>query len=168
MLLVYYGLLKTDPLLESSQIGVYLKLEESFKGIEVINMTIETILKSYKIIAVVGLSADPGRASNRVASYMQSAGYRIVPVRPDGDEILGEKVYHSLGDIPFPVDIVDVFRRSETVVPVAKEAVRIGAKVFWLQEGITNEEAETLCRNAGLEVVSDRCILKEHRKVVGS
>jgi predicted CoA-binding protein len=89
-------------------------------------------------------------------------------VRPDGDEILGEKVYHSLGDIPFPVDIVDVFRRSETVVPVAKEAVQIGAKVFWLQEGITNEEAETLCRNAGLDVVSDSCILKEHRKVVGS
>jgi predicted CoA-binding protein len=168
MLLVYYGLLKTDPLLESSQIGVYLKLEENFTRIEINNMTIETLLKSYKTIAVVGLSADSGRASNRVASYMQSAGYRIVPVRPDGDEILGEKVYHSLDDIPFPVEIVDVFRRSETVVPVAKEAVRIGAKVFWLQEGITNEEAETLCRDAGLEVISDRCILKEHLKVVRS
>ena len=131
-------------------------------------MTIETILKSYKTIAVVGLSADPGRASNRVASYMQSAGFRIVPVRPDGDEILGEKVYHSLGEIPFPVEIVDVFRKSETVVPVAQEAINIGAKVFWLQEGITNEEAETLCREAGLEVVSDRCMLKEHRNVVGS
>jgi predicted CoA-binding protein len=161
-------LLKTDPLLESSQIGVYLKLEENFTRIEINNMTIETLLKSYKTIAVVGLSADSGRASNRVASYMQSAGYRIVPVRPDGDEILGEKVYHSLDDIPFPVEIVDVFRRSETVVPVAKEAVRIGAKVFWLQEGITNEEAETLCRDAGLEVISDRCILKEHLKVVRS
>jgi len=131
-------------------------------------MDIESILKSYKTIAVVGLSPDPGRASNRVAAYMQSAGYRIVPVRPDGDEILGEKVYHSLDEIPFPVDIVDVFRRSETVVPVAREAVGIGARVFWLQEGITNEEAETLCRDAGLDVVSDRCILKEHRKVVGS
>ena len=131
-------------------------------------MDIETILKSYKTIAVVGLSADPARASHRVASYMKSAGYRIVPVRPDGDEILGEKVYHSLKDIPFPVDIVDVFRRSETVMPVAQEAVQIGAKVFWLQQGITNEEAEALCRDAGLDVVSDRCMLVEHRRVVGS
>ena len=131
-------------------------------------MTIETILKSYKTIAVVGLSANPARASYQVASYMKSAGYRIVPVRPDGDEILGEKVYHSLGDIPFPVDIVDVFRRSETVVPVAQEAVQIEARVFWLQEGITNEEAEALCRDAGLEVVSDRCMLKEHRKLARS
>ena len=131
-------------------------------------MDIETILRSYKTIAVVGLSANPARASHRVASYMKSAGYRIVPVRPDGDEILGEKVYHSLKDIPFPVDIVDVFRRSETVVPVAQEAVEIGAKVFWLQQGITNEEAEALCRDAGLDVVADRCILVEHRQVVGS
>ncbi len=131
-------------------------------------MTIETILKSYKTIAVVGLSADPARTSYRVASYMKSAGYRIVPVRPDGDEILGEKVYHSLKDIPFPVDIVDVFRRPETVIPIAREAVEIGAKVFWLQQGITNEEAETLCRDAGLDVVSDRCILVEHRQAVGS
>ena len=127
-------------------------------------MDIEAILKSYKTIAVVGLSPDPERASNRVASYMQSAGYKIVPVRPDGVEILGEKVYHSLVDIPFEVDIVDVFRRSETVMPVAREAIHIGAKVFWLQEGITNEEAEGVCRDAGLEVVSDRCMLKEHRK----
>jgi predicted CoA-binding protein len=131
-------------------------------------MDIETILKSYKTIAVVGLSADPARTSHRVASYMKSAGYRIVPVRPDGDEIMGEKVYHSLKDIPFPVDIVDVFRRPETVMPIAREAVEIGAKVFWLQQGITNEEAETLCRDAGLDVVSDRCILVEHRQVVGS
>ena len=131
-------------------------------------MDIETILKSYKTIAVVGLSPDPARTSHRVASYMKSAGYRIVPVRPDGDEILGEKVYHSLKDIPFPVDIVNVFRRSETVVPVAQGAVEIGAKVFWLQQGITNEEAETLCRDAGLDVVADRCIMVEHRQAVGS
>lgn len=128
-------------------------------------MDIETILNSYNTIAVVGLSPDPTRASNQVASYMQSVGYKIVPVRPDGEEILGEKVYHSLVDIPFQVDIVDVFRRSETVVTVAHEAVHIGAKVFWLQEGITNEEAETFCRKAGLEVVSNLCILKEHRKI---
>jgi predicted CoA-binding protein len=139
-----------------------LKLEYTLK------MDIETILKSYKTIAVVGLSADPGKASHRVASYLKSAGYTIVPVRPDGDEILGEKVYHSLKDIPFPVDIVDVFRRPETVMPIAREAVGIGAKVFWLQQGITNEEAEKFCREAGLEVISDRCMLVEHRQAVGS
>jgi predicted CoA-binding protein len=131
-------------------------------------MNIEAILKSYKTIAVVGLSADPGKASHRVASYLKSAGYTIVPVRPDGDEILGEKVYHSLKDIPFPIDIVDVFRRPETVMPIAREAVEIGAKVFWLQQGITNEEAEKFCREAGLEVVSDSCMLVEHRQAVGS
>ena len=131
-------------------------------------MSIETIMKSYKTIAVVGLSADPSRASHRVAAYLQSAGYTIVPVRPDGEEILGEKVYHSLKDIPFPVDIVDVFRKPETVMPIAREAVEIGARVFWLQQGITNEEAEKFCREAGLEVVSDRCMLVEHRRVVGS
>ncbi len=127
-------------------------------------MAIETILKQSKTIAVVGLSPKPDRASYGVASYMQSAGYRIVPVRPGGDEILGEKVYESLREIPFPVDIVDVFRRSETVGPIADEAIEIGAKVLWLQEGVTHPDAEEKARAAGLAVVSDRCILKEHRK----
>ena len=127
-------------------------------------MTIETILKQSKTIAVVGLSPKPDRASYGVASYMQSAGYRIVPVRPGEEEILGEKVYESLREIPFPVDIVDVFRRSETVGPIADEAIEIGAKVLWLQEGVTHPDAEEKARAAGLAVVSDRCILKEHRK----
>ena len=131
-------------------------------------MKIENILKNYKTVAIVGLSPDPGKASHRVASYLKSSGYRIVPVRPDGDEILGEKVYHALKDIPFPVDIVDVFRKPDTVMPVAQEAVEIGARVFWLQQGITNREAEDYCRKAGLEVISDRCMLVEHRKMVGS
>ena len=131
-------------------------------------MDIPTILKTYKTVAVVGLSANPDRASYRVASYLKSAGYTIVPVRPDGDVILGEKVYHSLMDIPFKVDIVDVFRKPETVMPIAEDAVRIGAKVFWLQQGITNEKAEQYCREAGLEVVSDHCMLVEHRKAVAS
>jgi len=131
-------------------------------------MDIETILKTYKTVAVVGLSADESKASHRVAAYLKSAGYTIVPVRPDGDEILGEKVYHSLTEIPFPVDIVDVFRKPETVLPIAKEAVEIGAKVFWLQQGITNDEAENYCRDAGLDVVSDRCMLVEHRKMEAS
>lgn len=131
-------------------------------------MDIPTILKTYKTVAVVGLSPKPDRASYRVASYLKSVGYTIVPVRPDGDEILGEKVYHSLMDIPFKVDIVDVFRKPETVMPIAEDAVRIGAKVLWLQQGITNKKAEQYCREAGLAVVSDHCMLVEHRKVVGS
>lgn len=128
-------------------------------------MDISAILTTSKIVAVVGISHDPGRDSYRVASYLQSAGYRIVPVRPDGEKILGEKVYHSLRDIPFAVDIVDVFRRPEAVPPIAKEAVEIGAKVLWLQEGVANPEAEAMAREAGLSVVSDRCMLKEHRRL---
>ena len=131
-------------------------------------MAIQNILKTYKTVAVVGLSSHQERPSYRVASYLKSAGYTIVPVRPDGDEILGEKVYHSLVDIPFDIDIVDVFRKPETVMPIAREAVQIGAKVFWLQQGITNEAAEAYCRDAGLTVVSDRCMLVEHRKTVQS
>ncbi|UCG39185.1 MAG: CoA-binding protein [bacterium] len=131
-------------------------------------MDIEQILTTYRTVAVVGLSPDPDRASHRVASYLQSAGFRIVPVRPDGDEILGEKVYHSLRDIPFPVEIVDVFRRSEAVGPIAEEAIAVGAKVLWLQEGVSNPEAEEMCRRAGLDVVSDRCILKDHRRLTNA
>jgi predicted CoA-binding protein len=127
-------------------------------------MTIETILKQFKTIAVVGLSPNPDRPSHRVTAYMQQAGYRIVPVRPGGGEILGEKVYETLSDIPFPVEIVDVFRKSDAVGPIAEKAIQIGAKVLWLQEGVTNQAAEQLCKDAGMEVVSDLCILKEHRK----
>ena len=129
-------------------------------------MNIETILKQAKTVAVVGLSPNPDRASHRVAAYLQRAGYRIVPVRPGGDEILGEKVYGSLSEIPFPVDIVDVFRKSEAVGPIAAEAIEIGAGALWLQEGVSNPEAEQQCREAGMAVFSDLCILKEHRKAV--
>lgn len=128
-------------------------------------MDIENILTTTKTVAVVGLSPDPSRASFGVASYLQKAGYRIIPVRPGGGEILGEKVYGSLGEIPFPVDIVDVFRKPEVVVPIAREAVEIGARVLWLQEGVGNPEAEDIAREGGLEVVSNRCILKEHRRM---
>lgn len=128
---------------------------------------IETILKNYKTIAVVGLSPKPDRPSHRVSEYMKSQGYRIIPVRPGIDEVLGEKAYPSLRDIPFPVEIVDVFRRSSEVLPVAEDAAAIGAKVLWLQEGITNREAEKLCTDAGMDVVVDRCILKEHMRYNG-
>jgi len=125
---------------------------------------IEQILKTYKTIAVVGLSPKSHRASHRVSEYMKSQGYRIVPVRPGIDEVLGEKAYPSLKDIPFPVEIVDVFRRSEHVLPIAEDAVAIGAKVLWLQEGIINTEAEKLCKDAGMDVIMDRCILKDHMR----
>ncbi|MFV2081595.1 MAG: CoA-binding protein [bacterium] len=127
-------------------------------------MTIPEILKEFRTIAVVGLSTNPGRPSYRVSRYMQDQGYRIVPVRPGADEILGEKVYPTLKDIPFPVQIIDVFRRSETVLPIAEEAVAIGAKVLWLQEKIINHDAQRICKDAGMEVIMDRCILQEHRK----
>lgn len=127
-------------------------------------MDIETILKQYKTVAVVGLSPKPDRASHGVASYLQEAGYRIVPVRPGGGEILGEEVYGSLQDIPFPVEIVDVFRKSEAVAAITDEAIEIGAKVLWLQEGVSDPVAEEKAQQAGMSVVSDRCILKEHRK----
>ena len=127
-------------------------------------MDIETILKQYKTVAVVGLSPKPDRASHGVASYLQEAGYRIVPVRPGGGEILGEEVYGSLQDIPFPVEIVDVFRKSEAVAAITDEAIEIGAKVLWLQEGVSDQVAEEKAQQAGMSVVSDRCILKEHRK----
>ena len=134
----------------------------------IIYMDIREILTTSKTVAVVGISADPGRDSHQVASYLKSKGYRIVPVRPDGEEILGEKVYRSLKDIPFPVDIVDVFRRPDTVPPVAREAVEIGAKVLWLQEGVGNPEAEAMAGDAGMTVVSNRCMLKEHRRLQSS
>lgn len=123
------------------------------------------ILRKYKTIAVVGLSPNRMRPSNGVTQYMQSQGYRIIPVNPGHAEILGEKSYRRLEDIPEPVEIVNVFRRSEETGPVFDSAVAIGAKVVWLQEGIENEAAAAKARAAGLEVVMDRCILKEHRRM---
>lgn len=122
---------------------------------------IKEILESAGNIAVVGLSDKPERTSHMVAQAMQARGYRIIPVNPNATEILGEKCYPSLSAIPEPVHIVDVFRRSEEVLPIAEEAVKIGAKVFWLQTGIVNEEAAKTAAEGGLEVVMDRCIKVE-------
>ncbi|WP_068774517.1 CoA-binding protein [Paenibacillus sp. FJAT-26967] len=122
---------------------------------------IKEILANAGAIAVVGLSDNPDRVSHMVAAAMQARGYRIIPVNPNADRILGEKCYASLNDIPEEVDLVNVFRRSETVVPIAEDAVRKGAKVFWLQQGVYNEEAESICRQSGLEVIMDRCIKVE-------
>lgn len=123
---------------------------------------IRNILKQTKTVAVVGLSDKPDRVSYMVSEAMQQKGYRIIPVNPTvTGTILGEKCYASLSDIPEPVDIVNVFRRSDQVVPVAEEAVKIKAKVFWLQLGIYNEEAADIAKAGGLEVIMDRCIKVE-------
>jgi uncharacterized protein len=125
-------------------------------------MTIAELLRTSKTIAVVGLSNRKTRASHGVSEYMQHAGYRIVPVNPNETEVLGEKAYRSLQDVPEKVDIVDIFRRSEFVPPIVEDAIRIGAKAVWMQEGVIHEEAAARARSAGLFVVMDRCILKDH------
>jgi len=129
---------------------------------------LKEILTHYKTVAVVGISPKEDRPSYSVASYLKSKGYRIVPVRPDGDIILGEKVYPNLHEIPeeIEVDVVDVFRKSEEVPPVADEAIRRGAKVLWMQEGVINKEAGTKAEKAGLKVVMDRCMKKEHERLL--
>jgi predicted CoA-binding protein len=128
---------------------------------------LKEILTHYKTVAVVGISLKEDRPSYRVASYLKSKGYRIIPVRPDGDTILGEKVYPNLLEIPeeIEVDVVDVFRKSEEVPPVVDEAIRREAKVLWMQEGIVNKEAGTKAEKAGLKVVMDRCMKKEHQRL---
>jgi predicted CoA-binding protein len=125
---------------------------------------LKALLQRVKTVAVVGLSTDPDRPSYSVAMYLQQNGYRIVPVRPGGGEILGEKVYERLSDIPFAVDLVDHFRRSPLVGPHIDEAIRLRVPAIWMQEGIVDEAAAERARAAGLVVVMDRCMLKEHRK----
>lgn len=123
---------------------------------------IKEIITGSKVIAVVGLSDRPERASNGVASYMQKQGYRIIPVNPTRDEILGEKSYPDLKSIPDNIDLVDVFRRSDAVAPVVDEAIKVGVKSIWLQEGVVNNDAAQKAQDAGLKVVMNRCFLKEH------
>ena len=123
------------------------------------------ILNESKSVAVVGISDKQERPSYRVAEYLKSAGYRIIPVNPRLQEVLGEKCYPSLDDIPTEVDIVDIFRRSEDVLPIVESAIRIGAKTIWMQEGIVNHEAAKIAQNAGIQVVMDHCMLKEHKKI---
>ncbi len=128
--------------------------------------TIRKIL-NMKTIAVVGMSAKPERPSHGVAMYLLNQGYRIIPVNPGQDEINGLKSYPTLQDIPHPVDVVDVFRKSDFCEPIARAAVEIGAKALWLQEGITNDKALKIAEEAGLMTVQNRCMLKEHRRLMG-
>jgi predicted CoA-binding protein len=129
--------------------------------------TLRRILKDSRVIAVVGLSAYWYRPSYFAAKYMQEHGYRVIPVNPKYDSILGEKCYRSVRDIPEPVDIVDVFRKTEDVMPVAEEAIAIRAKVLWQQLGVKNEAAAAKARSAGLETVLDRCVKIEHGRLFG-
>ena len=126
------------------------------------------ILRKYRMIAVVGLSSDEARDSHRISEYMQAAGYSIVPVNPAETEVLGEKAYPTVASIPAAPEIVNVFRRPEAVPGVVDDAIAAGAKVIWMQEGIVNEEAAAKAREAGLEVVMDRCIRTEHRRMAAS
>lgn len=126
---------------------------------------IKELLIKYKTVAVVGLSSDESRPSYGVSRYLQRRGYKIIPVNPRENEILGEKVYPSLSSIPERVEIVDIFRRSEFVAPVVEEAVKVGTKVIWMQEGVVNHAAALFATQHGVVVVMDKCILKEHRKL---
>jgi len=128
------------------------------------------IYENYKTIAVVGLSKDPAKDSHRVAEYLKAKGYRIIPINPTADEILGEKCYKSLLDVPETIEIVDIFRPAKDVPPIVDQAIelkrRLGnPRVIWMQLGIVNEEAAMRARNANLTVVMDKCMMKEHKRL---
>lgn len=124
--------------------------------------TISKILEDCRTIAVVGLSSNPGRASNGVAGYMKRQGYRVIPVNPNEEQVFGEKSYPSLADVPVKIDLVDIFRRSEEAGKAVDEAIKVGAKAVWLQEGVIDHDAAKRAQDAGLLVVMDRCWLKDH------
>lgn len=127
---------------------------------------IKEILKRVKNIAVVGLSDKPGRDSHRVAAYLKARGYKIFPVNPTIEEVLGEKSYPRLEDIPEAIDVVDIFRAPEHVPLIVESAIAIGAKVVWMQLGVVNEEAAEKAKNVGLTVVMDRCMMQEHKRLL--
>jgi hypothetical protein len=127
--------------------------------------SIPELLRDARVIAVVGLSSNDMRPSYGVAAYMQRAGYRIIPVNPNETEVLGEKAYARLEDVPEKIDIVDVFRRPVFVRGIVDSAIKVGAKAIWMQEGVVDEAAAEVAKAAGLDVVMDRCILKDHRSL---
>lgn len=125
------------------------------------------LLERSQVIAIVGLSADESKASNTVARYLQSKGYRIIPVNPGYDEILGEKAYKTLSEIPERIDIVDIFMRSEKVMPVVEEAIKMRPKAIWLQLGITNNEAKLAAEKENIGFFMDKCVKQEHARLFG-
>ncbi len=133
------------------------------------NVEVEAeILNNSRVIAIVGLSANADRPSNIVARYLKENGYRIIPVNPQAKEVLGEVCYPDLSSIPERVDVIDIFRPSAEVPAIVEEAIKIGAKAIWMQEGIVNEGAASRAEGAGLLVVMDRCMLKEHQKLLNN
>jgi predicted CoA-binding protein len=129
-------------------------------------MTVEQdIMKNCRTVAVVGLSSDEERPSYRVAKYLQAHGYKIIPVNPKETQVLGQLCYPDLKAVPVKVDVVDIFRRSEDVPPIVDQAIEIGAIAVWMQEGIKHEQAAEKARLAGLKVVQNHCMLKEHRLI---
>lgn len=130
-------------------------------------LEISRMLKEFHNIAVVGLSPKENRPSNQVAVYLLAAGYHVIPVNPGQSEILGRTCYPDLLAIPEPVEIVDIFRRAEEVGPIVDQAIEIGARVIWMQEGIVNEAAAARARAAGLKVIMDRCLKVEHQNLIG-
>ena len=137
---------------------------ESRERREAMDRVVEQILEESRAIAIVGLSPNPERASHQVALYLQEQGYRIIPVNPQADQILGEPSYSNLSSIPDQVDVVDIFRRPEYVPDIVEEAIAKGIPAVWMQEGVINEKAAARAQAAGLLVVMDRCMLKEHSR----
>lgn len=132
------------------------------------DQTMKDILLSTKTIASVGLSSNPGKESYGIVQYLKNQGYRIIPVNPTADEILGEKSYPDLESVPEKIDVVQVFRKPEDVPPVVDSAIKAGAKVVWMQEGVVNEEAAQTARKAGLQVVMDACMRATHQRLIGA
>lgn len=129
------------------------------------NDDVERILRESKTVAVVGLSPNPGKPSHWVPAYLQSHGYRVIPVNPTVAEVLGEASYPDLKSVPDKIDVVEIFRRPEDVPPVVEQAIEVGASAVWMQSGIVNEEAAAKARAAGLDVVMDRCMMVEHDRL---
>ena len=127
---------------------------------------VRQLLTECKTIAVVGLSDKPSRPSYGVSEYVQRQGYHIIPVNPQVTEVLGEKVYATLQDVPEPIEIVNVFRRSEAVPEIVDQAIALGAKAIWMQVGVIHEEAAQKAREAGLQVIMDKCLLVEHSRLL--
>ncbi len=130
------------------------------------NHTKRLDFKKIKTIAIVGLSDKPDRPSYKVGKYLLEKGFKIFPVNPNIDNFLGIKNYKTLSDIKEKIDVVDIFRKSEFVTPIVNEAIKIGAKAIWMQEGVVNETAATRARSAGLTVVMNMCMMKEHKKII--
>jgi predicted CoA-binding protein len=128
---------------------------------------IQKILSQYRTVAIVGASPNPERPSHRVAGFLKKEGFLVIPVTPNADKVVGETAYPNLTSIPVSVEAVDIFRRSEDVLPIVEEAIAIGAKAVWMQEGIVNEEAAAKARKAGLLVVMNHCMRKELLKKLG-